>query len=163
MLLANIIALMALAVTQVNSAAIVDATKLSLIRGDRLSAMPKGSLTAATAPHGDCEYSGVIPGLYYTGHCRTGMHYDPKNTITSKVGLCVIPGMQYPDGSPIDGVVCDIRYKGLGNDPNQEPCANFEDSQFACKHDGDSCQVYHLAEDPTLGVAHCQWPNTIIN
>lgn len=67
MLLANIIALMALAVTQVNSAALVVTTKLSVIRGDRLSTMPKGPLTAGTAPHGDCEYSGIIPGLYYTG------------------------------------------------------------------------------------------------
>lgn len=115
-------------------------------------------------------------------HCRTGIHYNPKDTITSKVGLCVVPGLTYPDGSPIDGLICDIRYKGLGTDPTQKPCANFEDSQFAvsffciflltrmcadslwqCKHDGDTCQIYHLTEDPTLGVAHCQWPSTILN
>lgn len=67
MLLTNAIALMALIVTQVTSAAIADTTELSIIRGDRLSLMATGPLTAADAPHGDCEYSGIIPGVWYEG------------------------------------------------------------------------------------------------
>ncbi|TID27312.1 hypothetical protein E2P81_ATG00072 [Venturia nashicola] len=163
MLLTNLIALMALVVTQLTSAAIADTTELTITRGDRLSVMPKGFLSAADAPHGDCEYSGIIPGVWYTGQCRTGIHYDPDRNLASKVGLCVVPGLIYPDGSPVDGILCDIRWMGRANDSNQKACANYEDSQFACKHDGDSCQIYHLAEDPTLSVAHCQWPNTILN
>lgn len=67
MLLTNAIILMALAVTHVTSAAIADTKELVAFRGDRLSVMPKGPRVAEGAPHVDCEYSGVVPGVWYTG------------------------------------------------------------------------------------------------
>lgn len=56
--------------TQDTSAAIADTTKLTAFRGDRLSVMPEGLLNAAEAPHGDCEYSGIVPGVWFTGVSR---------------------------------------------------------------------------------------------
>lgn len=72
MMLINPLALLlALAVTNV---ALIDTTELSLIRGDRLSVMAienatvdLATLTVADSDHGDCEFSGVVPGVWFTG------------------------------------------------------------------------------------------------
>jgi hypothetical protein len=59
----------------VTQAALIDAPELSPIRGDRLSVMPAGNITstdtfsldARKVKHVDCEYSGVIPGVWFSG------------------------------------------------------------------------------------------------
>jgi hypothetical protein len=66
MLLAPFALLLALSFTQ---AAAIDAPELAPIRGDRLSTMPAGSNaldTRATDHHG-CEYSGILPGVVFSG------------------------------------------------------------------------------------------------
>lgn len=55
------------AITQDTSAAIADTTKLTTFGVDGLSVMPEGLLTATKAPHGYCEDSDIVPGIWFTG------------------------------------------------------------------------------------------------
>ncbi|QDS67463.1 hypothetical protein FKW77_000782 [Venturia effusa] len=119
---------MALAFILIASVVLADEKELPPIRGDRLSVLPKDTLIAADGLHGDCEYSGIVPGVWYTGQCRTGTHYDPKIFPAGAVGMCVIPGLAGLDNSPINSFLCDVRWKGKANDANQQVCANFQDS-----------------------------------
>lgn len=72
LLLTPLALLLSFSVTQ---AAVIDAPELTSILDDRLSITPVGCITPAdtlnlnarSADHFDCEYSGIVPGVWVTG------------------------------------------------------------------------------------------------
>jgi hypothetical protein len=89
MLLAPFALLLAFSFTQ---AAIIDAPELAPIRGDRLSIMPAGSnaLDTRATDHHDCEYSGIIPGVIFSGVSFIVLRLRDYNSLHSLIYISTI-------------------------------------------------------------------------
>ncbi|CAJ2500542.1 Uu.00g033950.m01.CDS01 [Anthostomella pinea] len=102
------------------------------------SATPANPLFAG---HNECDYTGVVGGIRYTGTCTKAGNYGAGNC-------------NLPDNGGSYG--CDFQWH---NNEAMTPCGDNGDdatqSQFACKNDGDACWMYSYASNSTYLVVHC--------